>query len=113
MLDGLLKHYPTTNLESPKSWQSLPKFLLPEEVERLLDTPDVSTDLGLRDKAMLEVLYATGLRVSELTAIKVEDINLDLGFVVTLGKGSKERSVPLGRSAIGWARNISPFGLAC
>ncbi len=103
LLDGILKHDPTTNLESPTSWQSLPKFLLPEEVERLLDTPDVSTDLGLRDKAMLEVLYATGLRVSELTAIKVEDINLDLGFVVTLGKGSKERSVPLGRSAIGWA----------
>jgi integrase/recombinase XerD len=104
ILDGLLKHDPSANLETPKSWQSLPKFLLPEEVERLLDAPDVSMDMGLRDKAMLEVLYATGLRVSELTAIKVEDINLDLGFVVTLGKGSKERSVPLGQSAIAWVR---------
>ena len=104
LLDGILKRDPSANLESPKSWQSLPKFLLPEEVERLLDAPDPAIDLGLRDKAMLEVLYATGLRVSELTAIKIEDLNLDLGFIVTLGKGSKERSVPLGQSAINWVR---------
>jgi integrase/recombinase XerD len=104
LLDGILKRDPSENLESPKSWQSLPKFLLPDEVERLLDAPDLATDTGLRDKAMLEVLYATGLRVSELVNLKREDLNLDLGYLITLGKGSKERTVPLGQSAIGWAR---------
>lgn len=104
LLDGILRRDPSENLESPKSWQSLPKFLLPDEVERLLDAPDLATDTGLRDKAMLEVLYATGLRVSELVNLKIEDINLDLGYLITLGKGSKERTVPLGQSAIGWAR---------
>jgi len=104
ILDGLLKRDPSANLESPKSWQSLPKFLLPDEVERLLDAPDVATNTGLRDKAMLEVLYATGLRVSELVNLKVDDLNLDLGYLITLGKGSKERTVPLGQSAIGWVR---------
>src|SRR5205085_12321457 len=95
VLDGHLKRDPSTNIESPKSWQSLPKFLIAEEVERLLDAPDVSTDRGLRDKAMLEMLYATGLRVSELVAVKPGDVNLDMGFLTTLGKGSKERTVPL------------------
>lgn len=104
ILDNILKHDPSANLESPKSWQSLPKFLIPEEVDKLLEAPDVSLEIGLRDKAMLEVLYATGLRVSELVSLKIEDINLDLGFVMTLGKGSKERTVPLGQSSIGWVR---------
>ena len=104
ILDGFLKRDPSANLESPKSWQSLPKFLLPDEVDRLLAAPDVATETGLRDKAMLEVLYATGLRVSELVNLKVEDLNLDLGYLITLGKGSKERTVPLGQSAIGWVR---------
>ncbi|HJQ26619.1 MAG TPA: site-specific tyrosine recombinase XerD [Blastocatellia bacterium] len=104
VLDGLLKRDPSVNLESPKSWQSLPKFLIAEEVERLLEAPDASTETGLRDKAMLEVLYATGLRVSELVGLKLNDLNLDMGFLTTLGKGSKERTVPLGQSAIGWLR---------
>lgn len=102
LLDGLLKRDPTTNLESPKSWQSLPKILSAEEVERLLASPDVELNTGLRDKAMLEILYATGLRVSELVALKTSDVNLDLGFVLTMGKGSKERTVPIGKSAISW-----------
>lgn len=105
LLDDIMKHDPSENLKISAYKQSLPKVLMREEVERLLDAPDVSTDLGLRDKAMLEVLYATGLRVSELTAVKVEDLNLDMGFVITLGKGSKERSVPLGKSAIGWVQS--------
>jgi integrase/recombinase XerD len=104
LLDRYLKRDPSANIETPKSWQSLPKFLMPEEVERLLDSPDPSTDLGLRDKAMLEILYATGVRVSELVSLKVEDVNLDLGFLITLGKGSKERTVPLGQSAVAWTR---------
>jgi len=104
VLDGILKRDPSVNLESPKSWQSLPKFLIAEEVERLLDAPDTAMDTGMRDKAMLEVLYATGLRVSELVGLKITDVNLEMGFLTTLGKGSKERTVPLGQSAIGWLR---------
>lgn len=104
VLDGFLKRDPTANLESPRSWQSLPKFLISEEVERLLASPDLNTDVGIRDKAMLEVLYATGLRVSELVALRLNDMNLELGLLTTLGKGSKERSVPLGKSAVNWTR---------
>jgi integrase/recombinase XerD len=103
LLDGFLKRDPSSNLETPKSWQSLPKILSAEEVERLLASPDVSSSGGLRDKAMLEILYATGLRVSELVTLKVSDLNLDLGFLITMGKGSKERTVPIGKSAISWA----------
>ena len=104
MLDGHLKRDPTTNLESPKSWQSLPKFLTNYEVDLLLESPDTSTRIGLRDRAMLEVLYATGLRVSELVSLNVADLNLDSGLLVTLGKGTKERAVPMGKSAIDWTR---------
>ncbi len=104
LLDGHLKRDPSINIDPPKSWQSLPKFLLTEEVDRLLDGPDPSTDIGLRDKAMLEVLYATGVRVSELVALKVTDVDLDLGYPITLGKGSKERTIPMGQSSVGWVR---------
>jgi integrase/recombinase XerD len=105
LLDGHLKRDPSANLESPKSWQSLPKFLISEEVDKLLDSPDVSTITGVRDKAMLEVLYATGVRVSELVTLKLSDVNADLGLLVTLGKGSKERTVPMGQSAVRWVRS--------
>jgi integrase/recombinase XerD len=104
LLDGHLKRDPSANLESPKSWQSLPKFLISEEVEKLLASPDVSTITGVRDKAMLEVLYATGVRVSELVMLKLSDVNADLGILITLGKGSKERTVPMGQSAVRWVR---------
>ena len=104
LLDGHLNRDPSANIESPRSWQSLPRFLSAEEVDMLLDSPDTSTEIGLRDKAMLEVLYATGLRVSELVSLKVTDLNLDFGFLVTLGKGTKERTVPLGQSAVTWIR---------
>jgi len=102
VLDGHLKRDPTENIDGPRSWQSLPRFLIAEEVERLLESPDPSTDLGVRDKAMLELLYATGLRVSELVSLRESDLNLDAGFLVTLGKGSKERTVPMGHSAVDW-----------
>ena len=102
--DGYLNLDPSVNIESPKSGQSLPRFLAPEEVERLLSTPDASTSIGLRDKAMLEVLYATGLRVSELAGLAPGNINFDLGFVTVVGKGGKERAVPLGMTAIDWTR---------
>jgi len=102
--DGHLKLDPSVNLEAPKSWQSLPRFLASHEVERLLSCPDVSTEAGLRDKAMLEVLYATGLRVSELVGLVPGNLNLDLGFLRVRGKGGKERVVPLGLAAVDWTR---------
>ena len=102
--DGHLKLDPSATLEAPKSWDTLPKFLANDEVERLLASPDTATDEGLRDKAMLEVLYATGLRVSELVNLVPHDLNLDLGFIKVFGKGGKERAVPLGITAIEWTR---------
>jgi integrase/recombinase XerD len=90
---------PTENLENPKLWSSLPKSMQPEEVEALLAAPDRSTPEGLRDAAMLELLYATGLRVSELIKVRIEDVVLDAGFLRTMGKGSKERIVPFGDTA--------------
>lgn len=94
-----LQHDPTENLENPKLWTSLPKSLLPTEVEALLKAPDLTTPEGLRDAAMLELLYATGLRVSELIRVRIEDVVMDAGFLRTVGKGSKERIVPFGDRA--------------
>jgi len=102
--DGHRKSDPSSNLEAPKSWRSLPRFLATEEVAKLLSAPDTATDLGLRDKAMLEVLYATGLRVSELVNLDIRNVNLNLGFLTVFGKGSKERAVPLGTIAVEWTR---------
>lgn len=102
--DGYTRLDPSANLESPKSWQTLPRFLTPDEVERLLSTPDTSTLTGLREKAMLELLYATGLRVSELVNLAPTNLNLELGFVTVFGKGSKERAVPLGLVAAQWTK---------
>lgn len=100
VLDGRRRTDPTVTLARPKSWQTLPKFLTPEEIERLLQQPDITTEAGARDRAVLELLYATGLRVSELCGLKVGDVNRDVGYLVCLGKGSKERQVPIGRSAL-------------
>ena len=94
-----LKKDPTENLENPKLWSTLPKSLQPEEVEALLAAPDRATPDGLRDAAMLELLYATGLRVSELIKVRIDEVVLDAGFLRTMGKGSKERIVPFGDTA--------------
>jgi integrase/recombinase XerD len=98
--DGLSSRDPTINLETPRGWKRLPKTLSSADVEALLKQPDPATLIGLRDKAMLELLYATGLRVSELVGLKLNDINLERGFLVVMGKGSKERAVPLGEEAV-------------
>ncbi len=98
--EGVIAADPTSNLPSGQLLRQLPSVLSVEEVERLLAQPDTSTARGLRDKAMLELLYATGLRVSELVGLKRGDINLDLGVVRCMGKGSKERIVPVGGPAI-------------
>jgi integrase/recombinase XerD len=92
---------PSINLESPKIRRSLPGYLRLEEVERLLSQPDLKTTLGMRDRAMLELLYSTGLRVSELVSLRVNDLDSKLGCVRCIGKGDKERIVPVGRSALG------------
>lgn len=94
-----LEHDPTENLENPKIWTTLPKSIPPDEVEALLRAPDPSTADGLRDRAMLELLYATGLRVSELIRVRIDDLVMDAGFLRTIGKGSKERIVPFGDAA--------------
>ncbi|MFD2611945.1 site-specific tyrosine recombinase XerD [Paenibacillus gansuensis] len=90
---------PTLNMETPRQEKRLPKVLSIAEVETLLEAPETSTPAGLRDKAMLEVLYATGIRVSELISLDVDSVNLPMGFVRCIGKGSKERIIPLGRIA--------------
>lgn len=93
---------PATNLLAPRLWRSLPKVLSERQVESLLAAPHCDRPLGVRDKAMLELLYATGLRVSELVGLSLSQLRLDAGFVVVMGKGSKERVVPVGESAQSW-----------
>jgi integrase/recombinase XerD len=100
MIDGLAQGDPTANIETPRGWKRLPKTLSSADVDLLLNQPDPSSPIGLRDKAMLELLYATGLRVSELVGLRVPDINLERGFLMVMGKGSKERAVPMGEIAI-------------
>ncbi len=99
ILDGVRRKNPADGLSTPKLWKVLPNFLTVAEVETLLLQPDPQSDRGIRDRAMLELLYATGLRVTELLNLKVDDINLTDGFLICLGKGAKERIVPVGRSA--------------
>jgi integrase/recombinase XerD len=98
--DGLSATDPTVNTETPRGWKRLPKTLSSTDVDTLLGQPDPSKPIGLRDKAMLELLYATGLRVSELVGLRIPDVNLERGFLVVMGKGSKERAVPMGEIAI-------------
>ena len=96
----LITEDPSINLESPKIRRSLPGYLRLEDVDRLLQQPDAKTALGLRDRAMLEVLYSTGLRVSELTSLRVGDLDTKVGCVRCIGKGDKERLVPVGKKAL-------------
>ncbi len=101
---GGLRADPTARVRAPKLPRRLPKSLTETQVESLLAAPDPDTTLGLRDRAMLETLYATGLRVSELVGLKLAQVSLDMGVVRVMGKGSKERLVPLGEEAIAWIR---------
>ena len=99
---NLITADPTLRIEAPKLPRSLPKTLTEADVESLLAAPALDQPLGLRDRAMLEVLYASGLRVSELVTLKTPQVSRDMGVVRVLGKGSKERLVPLGEEALGW-----------
>ena len=102
MRDGHIKHQPTEDLDTPQKFSYLPKFLTEDEIDLLFSTPDVKTKEGIRDRAMLELMYAAGLRVSELCSLKQGDVDVHTGVVVCHGKGSKERRVPIGKSAIHW-----------
>ncbi len=100
--EGILEVNPTEELESPKVAKTLPKILSLKEVEQLLEQPNLKTPLGIRDRAMLELLYAAGMRVSELVRLPMNQINLEGGYARLYGKGSRERIVPLGREAVKW-----------
>jgi integrase/recombinase XerD len=104
MRENRIQVDPTLQVESPKLPRTLPKILTEEDVDALLGAPDVGTALGLRDKAMLEMLYASGLRVSELVSMKLGQVSQDMGVVRVMGKGSRERLVPLGEEALTWIR---------
>lgn len=95
---------PAVDLQAPRAWKVLPKFLSPDDVERLLAAPDVGTPRGLRDRALVELLYATGLRVSELVDLRLTDLQLDAGYLTATGKGQKQRVVPVGEEAAAWMR---------
>lgn len=107
MLDGHIKSHPAEDLDTPQRFSYLPKFLTEDEINRLLAAPDISTEEGIRDRAVLEIMYATGLRVSELVGLKHTDVDLLAGLIVCHGKGNKERRVPLGKSAIHWMQRYA------
>jgi integrase/recombinase XerD len=107
MLDGHIRNHPAEDLDTPQRFAYLPKFLTEDEINRLLAAPDISTEQGIHDRTVLEVMYATGLRVSELVNLKHTDVDLLAGLVVCHGKGNKERRVPLGKSAIHWLQQYA------
>jgi len=98
--NGQVSSDPTEQLSAPRQWQSLPKYLNSQQINDLIASPDLGRPQGLRDRAMLEFLYATGLRVSELCKVRVSELERDLGFVRVIGKGNKHRLVPVGRAAL-------------
>lgn len=100
--DGLMQDDPATNISSPKQEKTLPQVLNAEEVATLLEAPVTHTPAGIRDKAMLETMYATGMRVSELVSLNLGDIDTHVGYAKCIGKGSKERIIPMGRTACLW-----------
>jgi integrase/recombinase XerD len=107
MIDGHIKSHPAEDLDTPQRFSYLPKFLTEDEINRLFAAPDISTEEGIRDRAVLEIMYATGLRVSELVNLKQADVDLLAGLVLCHGKGNKERRVPLGKSAIHWLQQYA------
>lgn len=104
LLENHLKKNPAEGLTSPSLWLNLPRVLTVEEVESLLEKADLNKPQGIRDRAMLEILYGCGLRVSELVTLELKDIRLAQGFIICKGKGSKERIVPVGRAAARWLK---------
>ncbi len=107
---GKLKDYPLSFINQPKLWKNLPEYLTIDEVENLLKLPNIDKPLGLRDKAILELMYATGIRVSELINLTIEKLNLDMSFITVIGKGSKERIIPFGDEANFWIKKYFEEG---
>jgi integrase/recombinase XerD len=110
VLDRRLEESPAADLQGPRAWAPLPKFLSLDEVDALVAQPDVSTPKGLRDRALIELLYATGMRVSELIAMRTMDLHLDEQYLTCVGKGSKERLIPIGEQAAAWIRTYQRDG---
>ena len=104
VVDGRLPVSPADDLRPPRAWKALPRYLAVEEVDRLLAQPDVATPRGLRDRALIELLYATGMRVSELIGLRPADVNLEASYLTCTGKGAKQRIVPIGDEAATWVR---------
>ncbi len=104
MIQKYIDNNPTKDIESPKTWRRLPEVLTVSEVQIILEQPDLSTSLGIRDRAMLEILYASGLRISELIGLEMNDVHFDSGYLKARGKGAKERVVPFGKSAFEYLR---------
>ena len=105
MFDGHVTKNPAEDLQAPQKGVYLPRFLNRTEIESLLAAPDTSTETGLRDRAILELMYASGLRVSEVVNLKINNVDIDSGIVTTTGKGSKTRRVPVGASAVEWLKS--------
>lgn len=104
VIDGRVRVNPTDDLRAPRAWKVLPRYLAVEDVDRLLEQPAVTTPGGLRDRALIELLYATGMRVSELLSLRPGDVNLEASYLTCSGKGSKQRIVPIGDEAADWVR---------
>jgi integrase/recombinase XerD len=102
VLDRRLQESPADDLQGPRAWPSLPRFLSIEEVDALIAQPDVTTPRGIRDRALIELLYATGMRVSELLGVRAADLHLDEHYLTCIGKGNKERIIPIGEQAAAW-----------
>jgi integrase/recombinase XerD len=102
VLERRLEHSPADDLQPPRAWPALPTFLSIDDVDALLAQPDVETPLGLRDRALIELLYATGMRVSELVGVRAADLHLDEHYLTCIGKGNKERLIPIGEQAADW-----------
>ena len=102
VIDGRLKASPADDLRPPRAWTSLPRYLSVDEVDLLIRQPDVATPRGLRDRALVELLYATGMRVSELVGLRPADVNLEASYLTCTGKGDKQRIVPIGDAATHW-----------
>jgi integrase/recombinase XerD len=107
VVDRRLDHSPADDLLPPRAWPALPKHLSIEDVDRLIAQPDVASSFGLRDRAMIELLYATGMRVSELVNVRAVDLHLDEEYLTCVGKGNKERVIPIGAQAAQWVREYS------
>jgi integrase/recombinase XerD len=110
VVSGRRQDNPADDLRAPRAWKTLPKFLAAEDIDRLLAAPDTTDPRGLRDRALIELLYATGLRVSELVGLRPQDLNINGGYLTCFGKGRKQRIVPFGDEAASWLRKYVTDG---